>query len=237
MMTFIALTVLLITIYVGATGDNPNEHLFGRIAVISLLAFMGILMVLCICFSKVSGKGVYKFGFYLLHCGLIVLVVGFVLTNLTCKKYTLYLESGNAAYSTFNFEDGSSFSLNRRMGVESVKTEYYEDGNPKYYEAKLVFYPFNPSSNEKVDEKILTVNHPVRVEGYKVYLMSIGSNDGGAVLLVKYNPGEYVTIFGICTLLVGTFVMCFSNFEKKEETPIKDGRQQKKKSTRGGERI
>ncbi len=207
-----------ITLFVGITGHNPKSELAGKVTVISSLILLGILTVFCLVFSKIGGNFAYRVGFYFLHGGLILLILGFVITDLTCEKYTLYLECGDAhtSYSTYRFEDGSSFELANRMGLESVKQEQYENGAPRYYEAKLAFY--NMSAEQKVGEKILTVNHPARVEAYKIYLMSIDKGGSGAILLVKYNPGEYVTILGICTLLSGTFVMCFSGFEKKRKS-------------------
>ncbi len=224
-MLFIAVVSLAVTLYVGVTGKNPNSSGFGRTAVIASLVCMGVMTVVCVCFSKVREKSVYRLGFYILHCGVIVLIVGFVITNLTCRKYTLYLESNGSAYRTFNFEDGASFSLDRYMGLGDVKTEYYDDGNPRHYEAKLIFYDRAPAPGEIAEEKVLTVNHPVRVEGYKMYLMNVEENDAGAVLLVKYNPGEYVIIFGIVALLLGIFGMCFSDF----------GRGKPPKKRKGGE--
>ena len=208
---------LVLSVYIGFTGSNPNSALFGRILVLSLLGIMAVLTVLCVVFSSVGGKTFYKIGFYILHCGLIVLVVGFLLTNLTSKKYTVQLQTGSAkdSFSVFRFEDGNSFSFLERMGLESVTADYYDDGSPKHYEAVLSFY--DRATLAKTGEKTLTVNHPLRVDGYKIYLMSEDADNGFAWLLLKYNPGEYVVLIGIVTLTAGAFVMCFSGFERKRK--------------------
>ena len=212
---------LILSIYIGFTGSNPNSALFGRILVLFLLGIMAVLTVVCVVFSQVGGKTVYKIGFYILHCGLIVLTVGFLLTNLTGEKHIVQLRTGSAkdSFSIFRFEDGNSFSFSERMGLESVTADYYNDGSPKYYEAVLAFY--DRATLNKTGEKTLTVNHPLRVDGYKIYLMSEDADNGIATLLFKYNPGEYVVLIGIVTLFAGTFVMCFSGFERKR----KGGRQ------------
>ena len=205
-----------LSIYIGFTGGNPNGAIAGRILVLAMLATVAVLTVLCVVFSSVGGRAVYKLGFYVLHCGLIVLAVGFVLTNLTSQKYAVQLHTGDAAesYRVFNFEDGRSFTLTDRMGLSGVSSDFYGDGSPKHYEATLAFY--DRTGLQKKDEKVLTVNHPVRVDGYKIYLMNVDAAGDGASLLVKYNPGEYVVIIGIVTLLAGTYLMCFSGFEKRK---------------------
>ena len=99
--------------------------------------------------------------------------------------------------------------LTYSVGLESIVTEYYESGQPKHYEATLVLV--DRSTRETVEKVSLTVNHPVRIDGLKFYLMDAPEGGNSVKLLVKDNPGEYVVIAGAVILMVGTFVMCFSD--------------------------
>jgi hypothetical protein len=53
----------------------------------------------------------------------------------------------------------------------------------------------------------LMVNHPLSVEGWRVFLDSHG--EGTVTLSIKRDPGRPYVYVGIAMLIVGTFVICF----------------------------
>lgn len=215
-MAVITALALIVTFYVGTTGKAPAQSPGWNGLVLFSLISMGVLTVLCLCVSAVGGKIPYKIGFYILHGGLVVLIVGFVITNLASMKCYGELKTvedgGSLAPSVDFYEDGvlkNRVDLTYSVGLKSIKTDYYESGQPKHYEATLVLV--DRTTRETVKELSLTVNHPVRIDGLKFYLMDAPKDGNSIKILVKDNPGEYIVISGIVILTLGTFIMCFSD--------------------------
>ena len=218
-MAVIAVIALIVTVYVGTGGGAPANDPFWNGLVLGSLIAMGVLTVLCLCISSVAGKLLYKIGFYVLHGGLVILIIGFVLTNLASKEAAYELTAFDVrqeAITSVQFYGGdgdgkddellSTVTLEKGIALKSITTENYENGQPKHYEAVIAFLDKN--TGKTADTAVLTVNHPLRYQGLKVYLMT--ADDDSVGLLIKSNPGEYVVIAGIVILTVGTFVMCFS---------------------------
>ena len=240
-MAVILVLTLCLTIYLGVSGQVPKETSLGNPLVLLLLIAMGALTVLCLCLSSIGGRLPYKIGFYLLHGGLAVLIVGFVLTNLTsmkCYGEFKQLKDGGVLASSVEFQENGVLKkrtqLSSYVGLESVSTEYYENGQPKHYEAVLTLRA--PVGKQEVDRLTVTVNNPVRIDGMKFYLMSVSDDGNSATFLIKSNPGEYVVIAGAVILMVGTFVMCFSDgfslkrlFKQSEDAaPLNKGKKVKR---------
>lgn len=74
----------------------------------------------------------------------------------------------------------------------------------KHFEASVVIYNREEDTNT---EEVLTVNHPLRVNGWKIYLQSHG--EGVVQLILKYDPGEYIVLAGMWMLVFGTVLSCF----------------------------
>lgn len=238
-MGVITAAALLLTLYLGFSGTVPADSVWGNPMVLTLLIAMGALTVLCICLSAVGGKLLYKIGFYVLHCGLVVLIVGFVLTNLTSMKcygdLTKLDQGGSLAPSVEFIEDGAvkqRVELTHSVGLKSLKTEDYESGQPKHYEAVLTLV--DRTSRQEVKTLTVTVNNPVRIDGLKFYLMNVSKDGNTATFLVKDNPGEYVVIVGAVVLMIGTFVMCFSDgFSFKRLFSKRSGVEEKSEKSKG----
>lgn len=81
----------------------------------------------------------------------------------------------------------------------------------KYFEASVVVYNREENTNT---EEVLIVNHPIRVNGWKIYLQSHGA--GVVQLVLKYDPGEYIVLIGMWMLVFGTILSCF--VRRKEGT-------------------
>ena len=226
---------LVLTLWIGFSGKVPNDAPAGRIAVIAIAAVMGITIVFGVVFLKAGGVLAYKIGFYLMHCGLIVLIVGLLLTNLAQTKVYIVVNGTDVGVKrTDVVRDGETgktlLSFGHLICVENCGTVYYDEekASVKNYEAEIGLY--DKASGTLVETKKLSMNRPARIDGYKVYLMNlypaggtVGQNgellypDGGVGLLFKHNPGEYVTIFGFAVSLAGVFLSCFAGVKKLKD--------------------
>ena len=207
----IGLIALAVTLIVGATGISPTASKLGLYTVVGCLAAMTVLTILCLFVTPVGGRLPYRIGVYLLHVGAVVLMAGFLVTELTTVKGNFEMYCGRR-YSGFQLDNPRTLEFDEGdLVLDEVSVEYYSDGvSPKHYEAVLGIYDGN---GVQKDQFVLTVNHPVYINGCKIYLNSL-MGDFGARLIIKYNPGEYIVLAGIVVLLAGIFLACFSGFRK-----------------------
>lgn len=213
---FVLLLVsLAVTLITGATGKAPTAEKFGLVAVCICLFLLAAVTVICLFTSQVGGRAAYKVGFYILHAGIVALLVGFLLSELTVTKSYFTFPVGHS-YDRLEMTDGKSLVFDGSgsiFSLDELRREDYPDGSPKHYEATLGFY--ERSSGIMKRKESLTVNHPLRIGGYKVYLMDMSGDRTSATLLFKYDRGEYIILSGIAVLLCGTFLMCFSGLPKR----------------------
>ncbi len=176
-----------------------------------LLGIMTILLVICVCVSQIYGGKVYKLGFFLLHGGLAVLLVGFVIQNAVGQSINFILDcngtyaaGGSTVYT--DMEDATkSIDLGFQISATDMEVSYYEDtGMVRDYD--LTVETRRGPDDDRTVSYGLKVNHPIHINGYKIYLMNYADNS--VVLMAKYNPMEYTIIFGMLTTLAGTVVMC-----------------------------
>lgn len=216
-MALLTVAALVVTFFVGITGENPVDSKAGTVIILALLTVMALLTLFCLCLTQLGNGGLkmklYKIGFYILHAGIVVLVAGFVITNLSTKKFSAVYDYETGSLVAVSEEEEKmlampGFPLAKGMKAKDPEIRYYPDGTPSFYEVTLYF-------ENETEGTAISVNHPVRRDGNKIYLMSISKEYQGITLLIKYNPGEYVVICGIVTLVAGTFLMCFSDFAGK----------------------
>lgn len=74
----------------------------------------------------------------------------------------------------------------------------------------------NYKTGEKYTEEI-SINHPIRVNGWKIYLMAYSAEQNSATFTFKYDPAEYVILTGIWAVIIGSFLMSFVRFGGKEK--------------------
>ncbi len=214
-----------------------REDVFAGPLTVVLLVCVCLLTALCLCLEQPRGGRVYKVGFYLLHGGVVLLLVGFLLSHFLAASYNVALPVGGASYTEVQGEDGV-VPLGFSLSVTNAVTEYYEDENgnptenPRHYEATL-----SVDDGSGARELSLTVNHPLRVRGnknYKIYLMSFGSDPAtgrnAAYLLLKSDPAEFPILAGIVVLLAGTVLCCLIApiFSRGGDLPEASGKSGKK---------
>ncbi len=176
-----------------------------------LLGVVALLLIICVCISRVYGTKTYRIGFFVLHGGLAVLLVGFIIQNAVGQSINFVLNC-NGSYSAggstvyTDMEDASNYmDLGFQISATDMKVSYYEDtGMVRDYDL-TVETRLGPDDDRFVQYQ-LKVNQPVHINGYKLYLMNYA--DGAVVLMAKYNPMEYTIIFGMVTTFIGTVIMC-----------------------------
>ena len=194
---FLALTVVF------STGSSVN---FRGFAVTGVLILAGILMAASLVFARPSGNLPKRIGFYLTHSGIVLMLAGFALFELAGDSVTAAVPvGGETYYSNIQRENGEVCDLGFNICVENFEIETYDDGSDKQYSADLLFAD---AVTLKVEKKELSVNHTVRKNGWKIYLMNYGYAADGmgeyVNLLFRRDPGEYVVRAGVIVLVAGT---------------------------------
>ena len=202
----ITLFFLLLTVLFSA-GVPVN---FRGILPTAALTVGGILSAAALVFAKPSGNLPKRIGFYLTHAGIVLLLAGFALFELGGDSITAAVpvnETGGTYYSNIQRENGEVCDLGFNFRVDSFSVESYGDGSDKQYYAG---FSFADAVTLKVENKELSVNHPVRKNGWKIYLMNHGKGftaDGIGEyvnLLFRRDPGEFVVKAGVVALVAGT---------------------------------
>lgn len=176
-----------------------------------LLAVVAVLLVICVCVSQIYGGKTYKIGFFLLHGGLAVLLVGFIIQNAVAQSINFVLDCNgtypageNTVYTDMQ-DNTNSLDLGFQISATDMKVSYYEDTQMVRDYDLTVETRRGPDDDQSVKYQ-LKVNKPLHINGYKIYLMNYADN--AVVLMAKYNPMEYTIILGMLTTLAGTVVMC-----------------------------
>lgn len=211
-MAAISFVVMMVTFIYASSGTN----LFATPLTAVLLILFAVITVVCLCITVAKGRFLYKAGFYILHVGLVIAILGFLIYGIAGKKYDVNVFCDGKYYSAINdvsqSSEGELVNLDFYFRLDDTYAEYYldesgnETKNPKHYVAYLTVIA-NSGEPETVE---LTVNNPVHISGYKIYLMGMINDVGmeGATLLFKYNPAEYTILSGLVLIIIGTFVMC-----------------------------
>lgn len=201
-----------------------GENLFKTPLTAVLLVVFGVLTLVCICISSVGGNNIYKIGFFVLHGGLVILIIGFLIYGIMGEKYNISIYCGDKVYDSINdttSPDGEKIiDLGFRFRLDGVYAEYHLDDQgkptsaPKMYTAVLTVIDSESYETQVVE---ISVNKPAHINGFKIYLMSMDNSQQGATLLFKRDPAEFTITTGIAFLIAGSFIMCyFADFDKKK---------------------
>jgi len=216
-------TVLTVfTVIDSLKGNSGTEDsLLKSVWVVFILAAYVLIQVICIFLMKPSFT-LYKCGFYVLHIGIVLLLTGCFIYYISGDVVTVTVPvNEKAIYSEIKRTEPDSkgndmLKLDFGIGVSDFVVEKYTaedgvEGTDKYYEATLMIL----SDGERTPKEIpLIVNYPHHQNGWKIYLMNYDKiTESSVQLMLKYDPGEYITLTGIWMLIIGTFVMCL--FKKK----------------------
>lgn len=195
---------------------------FHSVWIVFLLGAFVLLQVICLIKTKPQFT-LYKTGFYIFHIGIIVFLCGCFGFYISGDTVTVSVPiDPDAMYNTIKREEpdengNTALELDFYMGVSDFYIEKYEnadgsEGADKFYEATLKIMP--PKSRD-TEEVSLTVNHPHKVDGWKIYLMNYDKATVSTVqLTLKKDPGEMLTYAGIWSMIIGAFIMCLPKLRR-----------------------
>ncbi len=219
MFTAVMLALVLADSIIG----NGTSGVFSSSLIIALLTAFAVLQIFCLVMMKPAFT-LQKAGFYLLHLGLMFFLGGSFLFYGFGESVPVYMPvRENTTYNKIQRQDSNEIiNLGFGLGVTDFKVEKYEESenkpaSDKYYEANLLIE--NGTSLRQKNEKLI-VNRPVHENGWKIYLMNYALSADGSYdvyLLLKRDPGEYVTDTGILMMLIGAFALCFSKKKEADE--------------------
>lgn len=196
--------------------SNTQDSIFK--SVLTVFVFAAYVLIQIICLFNIKPKFTfYHSGFYILHIGLILLLIGCFTYYISGDKVTVSVPvNKNSIYSEIKRQEpdkngNDMLKLGFAIGVSDFYVERYTaedgiEGTDKHYEATLMIM----SDGERDIKSIpLTVNNPHRQDGWKIYLMNYDKATESTVqLMFKNDPGEYITLTGIWFTIIGTFMMC-----------------------------
>lgn len=220
----LSMIMTVFTVFASVTGTSgTQESIFNSVWVVLLLALFVVVQVICL-FTLKPKFTLYRAGFYLLHIGLVLLLAGCFIYYIAgdMVNVTVPVDSTQLYRVIKRREPDSNgndtINLDFSIGVSNFEVERYEpqaEGMPatdKYYQATLLIMP---EGSRDIEEIPLIVNEPHHESGWKIYLMNYDRVSESAVqLMMKYDPGEYVTLTGIWMIIAGSVVMCLLRKEK-----------------------
>lgn len=288
MIVLIAITGVVLALSCIHMFIDPEYNMSNWLMVFVLANFV-VIMIIGIVLEKFHLR---KIGFYALHIGLVLVLIGSFMYFLKGQSYQMTFPVDTSGYYTViaTTEENEKLDLLMDIKVVDAVTEYYSptysiyhintetqtmelvesdlelvDGyldlgpyggtnmseaeinaalttnpttgstyyyitsntaliqsiTPSYYEAKFILASaeYEEYYGSEDTPLSLTVNHPLRKGGWKIYLLAVsGSGEGAYVtFLFKKDPGEIVTYIGIGLLVIGSFISCFMRTGKKKE--------------------
>ena len=230
--------VLLVMTIIASAG---RIEVWNGLPVTIVLSVLGVAIAISVVVLRPK-KNTYYVGFYILHIGIVMFLIGLAgysiggvdtyaspvnvgsVTNV--MEYRMlqmgYTDRQISALKGYNNRiggsDGEIIELGFNFRIVDFKTEYYDDGvSVKHYDATVEFLNSDDGTTEQVS---LTVNRPIYRNGWKIYLMDVGTNQifgyQQVQLMLKKDPTEFVSVAGILLTIIGTFMMCFLRPRPKE---------------------
>ena len=222
------MALLVMAILASVQGKNADYPIVSAVA-FTLLG--GAIAVSLVAFNP--RKSFYDIGFYLLHIGIVIFILGMMIFAVKgSSRYVSLPDISSISDLTENqmkniygwsdrdidklrsyrnqigSDDGEIIDLGYNFRIADFLTDYYEDGESvRYYEATVEFF----LSDGTIEKVPLSVNHPIYRSGWKIYLMNVGTSPYGyeqVNLLLKKDPAEFISVAGIILIILGTFMIC-----------------------------
>lgn len=208
--SYIILTVFSVAVLGLTVADSViggGSGLFSQGWVIFMFTAFVALQIVCLLKMKPTLK-LHRIGFYILHFGLVLFLIGSFVYYSFGDKITVHIPVNGQTYSKIQRQENTEefVDLGFGIGVADFKAEQYEDtGMDKYFEATLML---EDKTSLRVENKKLTVNNPVKDNGWKIYLFGNTPQNNTVTLLLKNDPAETVTDIGLWMSIIGAFLMC-----------------------------
>ncbi|MBQ9660060.1 MAG: cytochrome c biogenesis protein CcsA [Bacteroidales bacterium] len=145
---------------------------------------------------------------FLLHCALVVILCGALVTHLFGVQGEIHLREGEAL-SSFELEDGSSAGLPFSIRLDSFEIEYHTGSRmPSDYRSEVTFMGHSgQSSLSGLDPEphavVISMNNIAKYRGYRFYQADYDEDGAGSILAVSHDPlGVGITYAGYLLLLI-----------------------------------
>ncbi|MBR1733339.1 MAG: cytochrome c biogenesis protein ResB, partial [Alloprevotella sp.] len=161
------------------------QHVYGTAW---FCALWGILLLLSLYIITVRARMWKRLPLFLLHLALAIILLGAGVTHFTSREGTLHLRASDSTdrYAT---ADGSVEHLPFTLQLDSFRTICYPGTNTP---ADFVSH---------LHDATVSMNRPLRREGYRFYQAGFDPDGQGARLSVTYDPwGTPLTYFGYALL-------------------------------------
>jgi hypothetical protein len=212
-----ALAVLMALVLFLVGGGIPvaggGETVVFRTPVFLLLVVvLGGLLVACCLRWRGGIKGVF---FLLAHLGGVWVIAGAGVGYVMGRQGQVALPIGGwHAVDALPGRDSAAaaFPLGFSVSVSRFNVEYYSeqegsDGGrvPRLFEAFV-----EVAHGDARVEHVLRVNHPLSIDGWRIYLMSHSQTPRPyVVLLLRRDPGRLLVLAGIWCLILGVAGLCW----------------------------
>ena len=169
--------------------DFVGEHIYGAWWFVTLWAVLTVTAL-----TYMMKQQLYKrFAVMLLHVSFVVILAGALVTHFTARRDIIHLRTAQTY----------SLSSDTKIMLKEFSIVYYPGTDaPLDYQSVI----------QKGDEElVVSMNHPVNVDGYRLFQQSYDSDGEGIVLGVSYDPfGIAITYAGYLMLLVGIIATLLS---------------------------
>ncbi|MGM9734888.1 MAG: cytochrome c biogenesis protein ResB [Candidatus Cryptobacteroides sp.] len=182
-------------------GFTCDVSLTGSWWFVAELVFLMTVLLAVLLRGLRDASGKLRVRFILNHAGLLLVLVSLFCGIPDNDILRVSLVPGQETGIAYR-EDGSVDRLSHTLLLDDFTTDYFDNGVPSVYEAKV-----------QVDGRPVSikVNDPFTAGfGEQVYLVAAGGEgEGGCVLQVVRQPWKYLTVIGILMMIAGA-VMLFA---------------------------
>jgi len=154
-------------------------------------------------FKNIKIKRLY-FGPDIIHIGLLVIIVGGVVSSITrLEDYIVAIEG-----------DSIKISEDITIIVGDIEKETYPDGSPKSYQTNV-----SVSANGEITKKSIKVNSPLKISGITVYQNNYGltefNEEYTGLKFIKDN-GDVFILIGIILIGIGFLLTYYKKIKEGE---------------------
>ena len=238
---YIILALVLVALCAMTVVASTGVRVWGGTMTIVILLLFGLAITISLVAFN-PRKGAYSIGFYLVHLGIAAFLAGSLIYAAGGYSVTVAVPNGASVTPVLEYQmrqmgltDDQVASLKGyynqipgdqidqvsgkqlpidlgfNLRITDFVTEYYDKAqkNVKHYEATVEI--LHPDGQTEIHA--LSVNHTLRINGWKLYLMDVGVDEVYGYEKVhvtfKRDPAEFLSTSGIIITILGTFFMCF----------------------------
>ncbi len=181
----------------------PGGYLLGGILILNLICSILVnLHRLC-----------SKLGIYLIHAGLVLLLVGEALSSIFSMETLLPLNIGEKKNYSIDIANNQDESRYFPFWIELIDFKHEKHPGtdvPKSFSSTLKIYS---NEGELVRAGLITMNNPLKYQGFTFYQSGFGNDDQQSILMVVKNPASlspYLFSFLVIIGFVYQFIYGFS---------------------------